>query len=785
MATSASKTRLPTLRMNGQSIEVEPRETILQAALRSGIDFPYSCRVGGCGTCKCRLTEGNVKELTETGYLLSADEIDQGYILACQSVPRSDIRVELDAVPASRTKSNGRIVEQTRLTHDITCLRVELETPMPYKAGQFANVSIEGLEGVVRSYSFATAPREDGQVTFFVRKVEGGPFSSLVNDEDVTGRAVVVDGPAGDFWLRTSEAPLLLVAGGSGLAPILALLEAALAEGVSRPATLLFGAREEKDLYALEAIEEIATKWHGTFRFVPVLSALTDDATWTGERGFVTDKIPALLESSGGGHPAPHAYLCGPPVMIDGAMALLERHGVAREHVHFDRFTTRADAAANVTDASALSAADSRTVIAAEPPDAANARAGAIVDFLHYVKFFSFHVVGVLAALSVLAGGHFVTAGLLGVLTLYVIGDAVGGDDTSTPKYKRPGILTVQLWLALPLLAFIVFSAVWSVSSGDPLGFGAGISRLTGWDVLAAREATSFGHHVSTWVLTGLMIGMIGTITAHELTHRTWDPVSMLVGRWLLAFSFDTTFAIEHVYGHHRYVSTLEDPATAPRGRNVYFHVVASTLKGNVSAWHIEALRLKKRRLAVFSWHNAFLRGHLMSVALVGLAFLLGGPRAAAFFVACALWGKALLEIVNYMEHYGMVRNPLVPVQPRHSWNTNRRVSSWSMFNLTRHSHHHAQGEVPYQDLKPYPNAPMMINGYLTTLLVAMIPPLWHHLMTPKVLAWDRDYANDEERELAALANARSGIPALVRAASHEEPKNARKTDFSRPSRAA
>ena len=150
-----------------------------------------------------------------------------------------------------------------------------------------------------------------------------------------------------------------------------------------------------------------------------------------------------------------------------------------------------------------------------------------------------------------------------------------------------------------------------------------------------------------------------------------------------------------------------------------------------------------------------------MSVLLVGVAYAMGGWAAAGFFVACALWGKSLLEIVNYMEHYGMVRNPATPVQPRHSWNTNKRISSWSMFNLTRHSHHHAQGEVPYQDLKPFPDAPMMIGGYLTTIMVAMVPPLWHKLMTPKVQAWDRDYASGEERQLAAQANARSGIAAL------------------------
>ena len=385
------------------------------------------------------------------------------------------------------------------------------------------------------------------------------------------------------------------------------------------------------------------------------------------------------------------------------------------------------------------------------------------MNLLHYLKYFLFHAIGLISLTAILAGGASITGGLLLILTLYILGDAVAGDDTSTPSFQYPGILTAQLWMALPLLTLIVFAAVWSVSPGDPLGFGALVSQLTGYDVIAAREATSFGHHISTVIITGLMIGMIGTIPAHELTHRTWDPISMGIGRWLLSFSFDTIFAIEHVYGHHRYVATLEDPATAPRGRNVYHHIIASTIKGNISAWNIEKKRLRRKRQALFSWRNAVIRGHLMSVLLVVAAWAMGGWQAAAFFTLCALWGKSLLEIVNYMEHYGMVRNPQTPVQPRHSWNTNKCISSWALFNLTRHSHHHAQGEIPYQDLRPFPDAPMMVNGYLTTILIAMIPPLWHKLMTPKVMAWDRDYAIAEEKALAAAANACSGISALQR----------------------
>ncbi|WP_286978629.1 alkane 1-monooxygenase [Pseudomonas sp.] len=383
------------------------------------------------------------------------------------------------------------------------------------------------------------------------------------------------------------------------------------------------------------------------------------------------------------------------------------------------------------------------------------------MNALHYLKFFLFHLVGLFAIAAILAGGAWITLALITIVSVYLVGDAVGGDDTSTPTLNHPWILTTHLWLALPLLVLLVFAAVWSVSTTDFAGFGAALSQLSGYDLLAARDSTSIGHHFSAWILTGLMIGMLGTITAHELIHRTWDPISLFIGRGLLAFSFDTVFSIEHVYGHHRYVATPKDPATAPRGRNVYTHIVKSTIDGNLSAWEIEKKQLARKGKPVFSWHNRVIRGHLMSVLLVILAFAIGGIAGMLFFIACALWGKALLEIVNYMEHYGIVRNPATQVQPRHSWNTNKRLSSWTMFNLTRHSHHHAKAITPYQDLRPFPDAPMMLGGYLTTIVIAMCPPLWHKLMAPKLLAWDRDYASAEERELANIANANSSLAAL------------------------
>lgn len=324
--------------INDTPITVNPKETLLQAALRQGIDFPHSCRVGGCASCKCQLVEGQVKELTQTAYILSDEDLDRGCILACQAVPKTDVRVRVDLDrQGARRRVQGRVIGQDRLTHDIVRLRVQLDESLPYKAGQFAQIGVSGLPGVERSYSFATPAQPDAQVSFFVRRVPGGVFSAAVNEQNLMGQTATVDGPLGDFWLRPGTGPLLMVAGGSGLAPILALLQDARAQGVARPVTLLFGARTQADLYALDALQDLARQWPSAFTFTPVLSDEPPASGWDGARGFVTEHLPAS--------PAPdtQAYLCGPPPMIDTAESLLRERGLSREQLHADRFTTLHD----------------------------------------------------------------------------------------------------------------------------------------------------------------------------------------------------------------------------------------------------------------------------------------------------------------------------------------------------------------------------------------------------------------------------------------------------------
>ncbi|WP_430460297.1 NADH:ubiquinone reductase (Na(+)-transporting) subunit F [Thalassolituus sp. LLYu03] len=336
-----------TLANTGQTLTAQPGETILQAALREGLRFPHSCRVGGCAACKCQLTQGKVKELTESAYVLSADDLDNHYILACQSVPKSDIQISL---PHFDNRSPDHPVQQCEgtvaavreLTHDIRAVTVQLSSPMTFTAGQYANLRLPLMSTPVRAYSFAATCPAGGtrELEFFIRHVPGGAVSPLFQSADVLGAAVEVDGPHGDFWLRPDDNAILAIAGGSGLAPLLSLLRQGVLEQVSRPVTLLFGARAQRDLYCLDEINELAEQWAGPFEFIPVLSDEPADSDWGGMRGLVTQAIEGRISGDA------QVYLCGPAPMIDAAVAECQKFSVRPTQIFFDKFLDSRDLAA-------------------------------------------------------------------------------------------------------------------------------------------------------------------------------------------------------------------------------------------------------------------------------------------------------------------------------------------------------------------------------------------------------------------------------------------------------
>lgn len=325
----------------GRAFTVKAGENLLKAALDAGIPWPHNCRVGSCGECRSRLVDGKIKALNDFSYVLSQEEMDAGMILACQSCLRSDVEVEvalsgsLELPPAREVK--GRIATYRHRTHDILEIGVHLDRPLSgYLAGQYADLSVPGQIDQPRSYSFASAPPdgEIAEINFFVRKVPGGRMSGWLHESDRRGTVVDIRGPYGNFWLRETPAPMVLVCGGSGMAPIKALLEQIARRGFRRDATLIFGARTQRDLYCLEELHAVRERSQGRFRFLPVLSEEPLESDWAGARGMCTEFIATAVADVR----ACEAYLCGPPGMVDSALRVLQEQGVDPQEIFYDKF---------------------------------------------------------------------------------------------------------------------------------------------------------------------------------------------------------------------------------------------------------------------------------------------------------------------------------------------------------------------------------------------------------------------------------------------------------------
>jgi CDP-4-dehydro-6-deoxyglucose reductase len=316
------------------------RDSVLNHALAQGVPFPHSCTVGTCGSCRSRLVSGKVWELTESAVTLTSEELRAGYILPCQSVARGPIELDIPGfaeIPDHPLQHTcGVISGQRRLTHDIVELRLKLDERIEYTGGQYAELSTGTLTTGPRAYSFAEAPNPAAldRPCFYVRRTPGGEFTEWLFAAERSGTEVQLTGPFGNLWLRPGGGPVLCVAGGSGLAPVKALLEAAVAGRSEREFVLVFGARTQRDLYCIDKLEKLAVA-AGSLRFVPVLSEEPADSDWTGARGLVTDAIATLAPELLAGC---EAYVCGPPPMVDAVENLLCGGRMDAGFFHADRF---------------------------------------------------------------------------------------------------------------------------------------------------------------------------------------------------------------------------------------------------------------------------------------------------------------------------------------------------------------------------------------------------------------------------------------------------------------
>lgn len=366
-----------------------------------------------------------------------------------------------------------------------------------------------------------------------------------------------------------------------------------------------------------------------------------------------------------------------------------------------------------------------------------------------YTKFAAMPIIVFLNTGFFLVGGNWFWWVLGSALFLGTFFDEWVGDDRSNPAYRHKWLLNLFLYLSLPLLILQTLIYCYFLSDCNFMMIGTLGEKLLGIDMEYRRAATDGLDLLGGALALGFAYGSVGTNVAHELVHRTHSPFEVVMGRMLLAFTCDTTFAIEHIQGHHKHVATPDDPSSSKKGDNVWAFFIHSWFYCTLRAFQYEARRLRRQGHSPWSLRNRALRGQIYSVVVASVYYVAAGWHGVLVFLAVAFYGKAYLEFVNYIEHYGLVRVPGTPVESRHSWNSYRAGSSSFLYNLPRHSHHHMKAAKPYWELRPDADAPTLPYGYLTMILIAGIPPLWRRIVDPLVSEWERKMATPEERALA------------------------------------
>lgn len=346
-------------------------------------------------------------------------------------------------------------------------------------------------------------------------------------------------------------------------------------------------------------------------------------------------------------------------------------------------------------------------------------------------------------------GGPLSYSGLVFSFLLIGYVDELFGDISDREVMPPIWYCQLMLFATLPLLAFATLVA-FNVTAPHGFPWLDAISRSVGIDPDAARERT---HHwlwfLGPYVSLGMYYGAAGVNVSHELIHRMDKPFDRLFGTWLLAFTWDTGFAIEHVYGHHRNVGTEADPATARRGQYIVHFVWTSTVGQWLAAKRFEDERLARKGVPNNLWTNRFWRNQWMTLAVGAFYVLFMGWWGILLFAFSGAIGKIYLEVVNYIEHYGLVRIPGTRVELRHSWDSHRRVSGGMFYNLMLHANHHKIATRRYWELEQSPpeEAATLPRGYMAMILFAFLGPPFFRYINKHLARWDRDLASPEEVE--------------------------------------
>ena len=321
-------------------------ETVLAAAIRAGVGLPYGCKNGACGSCKGKLLSGSIDQGKHQEKALSAAEAEQGQALFCCAVPHTDLVIEAREVlgvgefPIKKMPS--RVAKIERVTDDVAIISLQLPANerLQYLAGQYIEFLLK--DNKRRSYSMANAPYKDEQITVHIRHMPGGLFTDQVFGTMKERDILRFEGPLGTFFLREdSSKPMILLASGTGFAPIKAIIEQATHNKTERAIVLYWGGRRPRDLYMHELCEEWA-RTLPNFRYVPVVSDALPEDNWTGRTGFVHRAvIDDFADLSGY-----QVYACGAPIVVDSAKRdFIALRQLPEDEFYADSFTSEADLA--------------------------------------------------------------------------------------------------------------------------------------------------------------------------------------------------------------------------------------------------------------------------------------------------------------------------------------------------------------------------------------------------------------------------------------------------------